>query len=375
MRSEEMGIISLLLQLVRAGMWEDPRQLDGFPPLSEHEWTLLYRESKRQTVSGLALVGVGMLPDPLFPPRALLLRWVARGDRIERTCHRMERDAATLLRTMHEAGLRPLLQKGLAVGRFYPRPRLRVSGDIDLWFDAASRRQADSLIMSLGVPVKLSADGSAVYHWGATEVEHHSDLVELQSPRARRRLEAYTSQPSRTVEVAPGLEVEVAAPIAELLMISVHILKHCFGMGVGLRHFCDYAVARAALMPEIGEERWREACRELGLTRWIGVLEGFTEQYLGDNRKGNFDQVAAGLKGTSSKLPSRLLRLMEEGGNFGLHRTTGSDRRMEGRRIRRKFGTMSGFLRHASLSVRLAPREAVATFLSLAKGNLLGVRS
>lgn len=25
-------------------------------------------------------------------------------------------------------------------------------------------------------------------------------------------------------------------------MINVHIMKHCLGVGIGLRHFCDYAM-------------------------------------------------------------------------------------------------------------------------------------
>lgn len=357
----------LLLRLVRASLWQDPRQLDGFPRLSEHEWTLVYRESKRQTVSGVALDGVGMLPDPLFPPRQLLLRWVARGDAIERACRRMERDSASLLALFRREGLSPVVQKGLAAGRFYPRPRLRVCGDIDLCFDPLSRRKADALIASLGTPLKVSADGSAVYRWDDSEVEHHSDLVELQSPLARRRMKDPGQLPAHTVSVASGLEIPVPTPATELLMIGVHILKHCFGAGVGLRHFCDYAMARRALMPLIGEGEWTETCRRLGVARWIRVLDTFTDLYLSPT------PPALNPNTSSLNLAKRILALMEEGGNFGLH-PRGSASRHGQNGPRRKLGTASSFLRHASLSARIAPAEALAVFLSLVRGNL-GLRA
>lgn len=359
---------SLLLRLVRAALWQDPTHLDGFPHLSEHEWTQIYRESKRQTVSGIALDGVGMLPDHLFPPRNLLLRWVARGDSIERTCRKMERDLRELLEEFHASGLHPLLQKGLAVGRFYPRPYLRVSGDIDLWFDADSRKKADSLIALRGVKMCLSPDGATVYRWGETEVEHHSDLIELMAPRARRRVRPLAKLPSRCVTVAAGLNVDVPAALPELLLISVHIMKHCFGAGIGLRHLCDYAVAREKLMPQIGEEQWRDACRRLGILCWSRVLDTFTDLYL--SPKNIKTKLKTDYNSYDIKLAGSILSLIEEGGNFGLHNEALADRRLENNLVKRKFGTMRSFLRHAALSARLAPSEAMSVFLSLVKGNI-----
>lgn len=351
----------ILLRLVRAALWQDSRQLDDFPHLSEREWTLVYRESKRQTVSGIALDGIRMLPDDLLPPHALLLRWVTCADGIERACQRMESDVASLLSAMHDAGFRPIVQKGLAAGRFYPRPRLRVCGDIDLCFDEADRAKADAFIAAQAIPMKSSADGSVVYRRGDSEVEHHSDLIELYNPRARRHLKQFTSLPPAVATVASGLDIPVPAPIAELLMVSVHILKHCFGAGIGLRHFCDYAMAREALLPRIGEEQWRTACRRLGLTRWICILDAFTDTYLGSKSEP---------RPSDSRLVKRIMRLVEEGGNFGLHRHAAPSRHSQ-RTLNRKFATMLSFVRHAGLSARLAPAEAISVFFSLAKGNLV----
>lgn len=89
-----------LLQLLRAGMYDSAKSLEDFRPLSDADWAQVYAASKRQTVSGVVLHGVSMLPDELMPPYRLLLRWVVRVDHIEEKSRRMGRVLASLLDTL-----------------------------------------------------------------------------------------------------------------------------------------------------------------------------------------------------------------------------------------------------------------------------------
>lgn len=336
----------MLLRLVRAGLYEDAAHLNDFPELTEKEWLKLYEESKRQTVSGIALHGLTMLPDSKMPPQSVLFRWVARGDRIERSWQGMKRVIGTLVELFEAEGIRPVLQKGHAVGRFYPTPQLRTSGDVDLCFDDADRRCADALIAAKGASIRVASDCSGVYQWETYDIEHHSRLIELSNPFRNKALREILSEAPVRIRIADDCEAYAPAPLVELLMVSVHILKHILGHGIGLRHFCDYAMARRELLPQIGEERYYEACRRLGIMRWTRVLDEFTDYYL--------CQHPEGAKRQPSRLTLKIFSMVKEGGNFGLHH---GSRRKKGGKLGRKFSTLEAFLRNAPLALRLAPAE------------------
>lgn len=354
-----------MLLLLRAGLYNDPSLLEGFPSLRPQDWERLYSQAKRQTVSGVVLQALGMLPDSLLPPYGLLLRWVARAHGIETSHARMGEALSSLLAAMGEAGLSPVLQKGHAVARFYPVPPLRVSGDIDLYFPECDRHRADAVAASMGAQVRQTSDGGSCYRLGGVDVEHHSSLIQLSSPFRRRALRRLLQQEGTVAATLGGsLSAPVPTPLAELLMVSVHIMRHCLGAGIGLRHFCDYAVAYAALMPSIGTERYTAACRSLGVLRWTDVLHAFINTFLAPP-SGPLPVLG---RGASDGAVRRLAAMVLEGGNFGLFRAASSRGARNG--WARKASTFLSFLRHGGLSVRVAPSEALWTVMRLTRGQL-----
>lgn len=354
-----------MLQLLRAGLYDDAGLLEGFPQLDASAWESIYAQAKRQTVSGVICHALSMLPDSKMPPYGLLLRWVARTHRIETAYGRMSRALSSLMEFFAKAGLRPVLQKGHGVARFYDTPSLRVCGDIDLYFPAPQQREADRLIAGTGIEVHRAPDGSTCYLWQGVEVEHHSSLIQLHSPFRRKALQRImNSESTAEVNVGADLPVAVLTPLADLLMINVHIMKHSLGVGIGLRQFCDYALAYAALIPAIGVEKYTEACRSLGILRWTDVLHAFINTCIAHPDRplpilGN---------GVSESAVNRLMGMVLEGGNFGLYRPT-ADRSPRSAWYR-KFGTFSSFLRHSGFTVRIAPAEALWIIMKLARGQV-----
>lgn len=360
--------MNVLLTLLRAGMYDDPGLLKGLRPLTAAQWDEVYSESKRQTVSGIVFHALSSLPDDQLPPYSLLLRWVARVHRIARSHARMGETLADLYSRFAERGLTPVLQKGHDVARFYPDPALRVCGDIDLYWHDDMRRMADSAVEDFGVRLHRAADGSGCYLWNGIEVEHHSSLIELHSPLSRKALRRLmATQPFQSLTLDSGVTVKAPSALADLLMINVHIMKHCLGVGIGLRHFCDYALAYRALIPLIGEKEYLDACRSLNIMRWTRSLHSFIDMYLPQEEG---VRLCPSLKPSASgeRHARRLMRMVEEGGNFGLFRQQAPVRQQGG--LRRKLATFGSFVRHSGLSLRLAPSEAFWIILDLASGQL-----
>lgn len=358
-----------LLSLLRAGLYEKTELASSLPRLTPSDWSELYDQSKRQTVSGILCNALSFLPDESLPPYDLLLRWVARTHRIETAYERMGSTLASLLDIFESAGLSPVLQKGHDVARFYTRPSLRVCGDIDIYFSDDERREADRIIENRGIMVHRNPDASCGYHWCGIEVEHHSSLIELHNPLTRAVLSRLIAREGRVeVELTPGRLTTVLAPLTDLIMINVHIMKHCLGVGIGLRHFCDYSMAYRALIPFVGTDRYFTTCRELGIARWTAVLHHFIATYLPLSPHDTlFPSVY--VSRSLDDMARRIFAMVIDGGNFGLYRRMRSDDHPEST-WRRKLRTLSSFMNHSGLSARLAPAEAFWTFTRLLGGQI-----
>jgi hypothetical protein len=118
------------------------------------------------------------------------------------------------------AEVEPLLDKGWAVGRLYPEPGLRLSGDIDLFVRPEQYRAAGALLAK-----------RAGRHWN---VDLHQGIPEL----ADRSLdELYTR--SRLVQLGE-VHVRILGPEDQLRHLCLHLFKHGAWRPLWL---CDIAVA------------------------------------------------------------------------------------------------------------------------------------
>ena len=64
----------ILLSLLRAGLWGKVPSIEGFP-LTAEEWKLLFFESMKQTIQGVVYDAILQLPNNVYPPEDLLIKW------------------------------------------------------------------------------------------------------------------------------------------------------------------------------------------------------------------------------------------------------------------------------------------------------------
>lgn len=288
----------------------------GFP-MSAERWRELLEQARRQTVVGIVYKGIGMLPEELMPPEPILIRWVAEVDRIEQNNQRMNRALKELLALYRDNDIHPIVMKGQGIAAMYETPSLRECGDIDLYFDnneVADR--ARKVLEAMGISYEVHADKSICYTWMGVEVEHHTELVDLHSPKNRRYAEQLIKEQGYTLITTPeGVEMRVASAPVNLLMQSTHILKHALGKGVGLRQLCDMARTYHHLHGQIDLAAQYQIFAALGLRRWNALLHTFLTDELG---------LPHSQQPYRTLIPidtSPLLHIIDKGGNFGQHRT------------------------------------------------------
>lgn len=352
-----------LLVLLRAGLWEQRTEDLSCFPLSVEEWKSLYLLSRQQTVTGIVFQGIQYLPEGLLPPDGVLVRWMAETDAIERKNMRMDRILESLVEWLADSGVYPVLQKGQGIARLYEKPLLRECGDIDFYFN--SRRmfeKAYSLVHQCNLHEKIQADQSVVYTWKGVEVEHHLRLLDLYNPFLQRytgRLEQEYGYAHMSLKA--GIDVAIPSPMLNLLLQSLHILKHALGWGIGLRQLCDMARSCYKLHDEVDSEEIKKITLRLGMGKWNRLLHAFLVEHLG--------VPAACLPYREMALESSpLLDIVWRGGNFGQY-VSGHKRSIRSS-LADKWQTTCAFRRNAGFVFQYAFSEGFWMFSSLLKGQI-----
>ena len=337
--------LQALFALLQAGLWGrfDEARASAFP-LSAGEWERVFTLARQQTVTGITFRGLDFLPEEAAPPMGIMAKWMAHADRIEQSNRVMNETVSKLYGHFASAGVEAVLQKGQGVAAMYPEPLLRECGDIDLYFPGHDG-VSDPLAGIDGAVRERQPDDSWSYVVDGIIVEHHTDLLDIQSPRAKRYVRRLIEEKGfEKVVTGDGVEVLVPAPEVNLLLLSSHILKHAFGVGIGLRQFCDYAVARRYYEGRVNEEEMREIWRMTGLEKWQDLLEGFLVKKTGV-----------------------LLDIVLKGGNFGVY---SKDRENVPRaRGARKVQTFKALMGNIGFAFRYAPGEWFWTTMQLLGGQ------
>ena len=359
----------MLFSLLRSGLWGRPdASLPAARPLSGKAWEEVLALAERQTVTGVAYLGLHHLPEPMEPPVGILVRWAAKADAIERRNARMGEALGELCLLFRQNGISPVLQKGHDVAAMYAHPMLRECGDIDFYFTSEEEQaEASAIVSGHGCRVRRAPDGSDCYSWNGIPVEHHRRLLDIYSPfrkKVAERLESeYGFEDSQIVAGAASgsrVLVRVPSPMLKLLMLNLHILKHAVGRGGGLRQVCDMAVACAFLHDEIDGNEAESLIRRAGIRKWTRVLQSFMVGCLG------LDPGLLPYQDFSAS-PDALLDLIISGGNFGRFVPEAADG--EASSLRRKINTAASFLRNSGFSMTVAPEETLSVFLELLSGQ------
>lgn len=354
---------NVLFLLVRLGLWGDREEHNTRLNLTEEDWNDVFRLAMQHTVTGLAFQGVSHLPDSQIPPQSLLVRWMAETDAVERRNKKMNGVLGQLYNIFHEKGLNPILQKGQGVANYYESPLLRVCGDIDLYFN--NKKAWDDALDFLrknNITFTKQADEGISYRWQGVDIEHHSRLFDLYNPFLQGfvgKLEGQKGYRHTALSTYPSVIVTTPSPFLDILLQSLHILKHSVSRGIGLRQMCDMARSCYKLHGEIDSEEMKAVCNKIGLHRWCPLLHTFLIDYLG---------LPKDCLPYEDTVPSAvpLAEIVWRGGNFGQY---DSMLVSESVAYRRKLNTIRSFIRNMHFASYYAPKETFWYFVQLLKGQ------
>lgn len=346
------------LLLLRAGLWEAvPTDIQLFP-LSDDEWQQVYIESRRQSVQGLLYRGFQLLPESLFPPQQVMVRWLTDVNAIETANRHMLQVVSNSARILSDAGIHPVLQKGLAVAILYEHPELRSCGDIDWYIADDEWPLVESLLKTKGVSISQAADNSIFFNCDEVDIELHRRLYDIQDPKKQPLMDALSAPDDFvTTTVAEGLSVTTPNHENTMVLLMAHLMKHAMTVGIGLRQFCDLARAYHVWHGQYDRERLTMLYRQTGMERWTATVHRLLTDYLGLS-----PEELPGTADTDNRRSRQLMERIHRWGNFGQHTKSWKGGHS-------KHYTVGQIIRNLPFSLHYAPREILYKVKGLVKGQ------
>lgn len=277
MQTEE----NIFLQLIRLGL--STETYSTFPTLSPEQWRTVCSIAGRQSMYGILLSGIEILPDDKRPPRDILLRLLKINLDIEQKNRLINQKVEQLFRHYVTLGFTPILLKGQGVATFYPMPHRRMPGDIDLWLTQSPRKVR--AMMKKERPEAERSHHHVHYQDGSIDVEIHTIPAYMLNPFSDRRLQKYISRwkcQCRQVTLPDtGTVINIPSDGMNLIFLLLHKYRHMLLGGIGLRQMTDYMMfLRRGISPE-ERERAVATIRDLRLTTFCGAVMYVLSHYLG----------------------------------------------------------------------------------------------
>lgn len=233
---------------------------------TEEGWKDLFLLAQKQAMVGIAFRGIEQLPETQRPPKSLLMKWYIATERIKAMNVDLDHKALAIANKFLDEGFPNMILKGQGVSKLYQirnngTPSLneaeesattfksqlsikdyRTPGDIDIWL-SGERKDILKYVRNL-VP-----ECKPVYHHvdfpviKGLEIEVHFTPTWMNSPFTNRRLQQFfCSFPFEVPDSSHSKYSELPVPNLNFnrVFILVHIYRHLFAEGIGLRQMLDY---------------------------------------------------------------------------------------------------------------------------------------
>lgn len=303
-------ITELFFHLIRCGIGK-AKELPHTP--SDSEWSELFEIAKKQTLTGIAFAGIERLPQEQRPPKEMLLQWYKLYAVIKSKNAELDKKCALVSQKFKSEGFNNCILKGQGIARLYPDPTLRTPGDIDIWIDGGDKKAIEYV-------KKYFPDCEPTYHHvdfpvaNGLEIEIHYRPSWLYNPVANRRLQRFfeenaNRQFGNIIATAQG---SFAAPTAAFnrVYILLHIYRHLFFEGIGMRQMLDYYYVLQQEIPELEKTEYQRLLKRFGLRKFAGATMYALQQMFGLDEKHT-------LVKPNKRLGKFLMREILIAGNFG----------------------------------------------------------
>lgn len=313
-------------------------ELSYIPTIAE--WSEIYKQAERQSLIGISFYGVQKLPveQKKNIPKQLKMQWLGMTVYIQRKNDVMNQRCRELQNLLSSWGLRFCILKGQGVALLYNDNSttarhigsFRQSGDIDIWVEGNVNDIVHVFLKNNIQLEKINSVHADANLFKDTHVEVHFRPSWFFNPCTERKFNKWVTE-SKNIQMANecnGLFVPVIG--FNIVFLLLHIYRHLFNEGIGLRQVMDYFMMLKSISNDCQEfSKAVDTIKSLGMERFACALSWVMQEvFIGHNRdKGTILEFSEGILLFYHFFPptpnegSFLLSEIMKGGNFGKYDT------------------------------------------------------
>lgn len=276
--------------------------------LNDREWEGIYDAAQKQSLLGILYPIIEILPKEQRPPLELMMTWVGMVEKIKARNNIVNKRIVEITQKFAQADFKTSVLKGQGTAMLYPSPIYRQSGDIDLWVDG-DRDVFLDYAKSFGKISSVDIKHSDFHCFDDVVVELHSLPTWFYNPRVNTLFLSWLSSVKNKQFEKNTLEFAFPTIYFNLVYSLIHIYRHLFNEGIGLRQLMDYYYILIHSTVEERNNAFGYLC-QFGMRRFVAAVM-YIQKYVFD-----IDDVFL-LCNPSEKYGKKILNDIIVGGNFG----------------------------------------------------------
>ena len=342
------------LELLKAGLWGTEVREESFLN-KDIDWERVVELARQQTVVGIVGEAMSQLSRGVMI-RSLYLQVLKEVMEIEEENKRMNTLIPVLFRTLDQLEVKSWLLKGQGVAQCYENPLLRMSGDIDVFFPHMEgyEKSREDFLRHLK-PEDVHNDNHQTktleFDYKGIYIELHGQILPEVNRRCRRNFAKF--QEECQIENGKTWNGATLPPSRfDVVFIFMHMVRHYFGGGIGLRQVSDWIRYVHVHRQDIQEGKLKEDLQKTGLFKLWQAFGCMAVESLGCPSESMFFYSSS-----FTKKGRRLLKYILESGNFGyFDERTKSDSRFY---LVRRFVAFWGHLQMKFRNLMMFPEESI----------------
>lgn len=279
-----MGTVyDLFLQALNASLKNE--KVTWEQEMSPEEWISLFQLAEMHHVLPMIFEAVYACPAAKSLPPQLMMSYKQRVLRAVMLQTMKTNEFLQLNACLREAGVTPLVVKGLVCRSLYPNPDYRMSGDEDLLIPAEQFELCYETMKAFGMETQESGlnayevpfvkQGSPLY------IELHKSLFPHESDAYGDFNRYFEHVWDRAVELsAEGQTVCTLGYTDHLFYLICHAFKHFLHSGFGIRQVCDMILFANTWGKEIKWDTMLTWCKEIHADQFTAALFQIGQNYL-----------------------------------------------------------------------------------------------
>lgn len=234
------SVTNLFFELIQISLG-NKKEFGHLP--SDKEWRMLFDLANKQSLASVLIIGLEkVLSQPGTKKPSVLFDWIGI-QQITEGQNKLQNERAKQLTSIFQShNYRSCVLKGQGTALYYEKPEYRPCGDIDIWVEG-DRDNIMQFARKHGCKIPhIDIKHSDIEFFEDVPVEVHFLPSWMYCPSTNRKLQKFFKEKANRqyANVDKKLGFAHTTIDFDLVYSIVHIYRHIFSEGIGLRQLVDY---------------------------------------------------------------------------------------------------------------------------------------